>query len=140
MFEPKKIVVTGGCGFIGSNFVHWVIGNTDCDVIVLDRLTYAGNPTNLDGIPEGRCELVIGDIRDANLVDELFSQADSCVHFAAESHNDNSIANPAPFVETNVRGTYTLLEATRRHGVRFHHISTDEVYGDLALDDPARFT
>ena len=73
-------------------------------------------------------------------MDRLFAEADACVHFAAESHNDNSIADPEPFLETNVRGTYTLLEAARRHDVRFHHISTDEVYGNLALDDPARFT
>jgi len=83
---------------------------------------------------------VHGNICDAKLVEELFSEADACVHFAAESHNDNSIADPAPFLKTNVEGTYTLLQAARRYGVRFHHISTDEVYGDLALDDPARFT
>ena len=81
-----------------------------------------------------------GDIRDAGLVDRLFAEADACVHFAAESHNDNSIADPTPFLRTNVEGTFTLLQAARNHGVRFHHISTDEVYGDLALDDPNRFT
>ena len=83
---------------------------------------------------------VHGDIRDAGLVDRLFAEADACVHFAAESHNDNSIADPTPFLRTNVEGTFTLLQAARNHGVRFHHISTDEVYGDLALDDPNRFT
>ena len=142
MSKMRNIVVTGGAGFIGSNFVHWVCGNRpEVEYIaVLDKLTYAGNPANLDGLPEGRVELVVGDIRDAALVDRLFSEADACVHFAAESHNDNSIADPAPFVETNVEGTFTLLEAARRHGTRFHHVSTDEVYGDLALDDPARFT
>ena len=107
---------------------------------VLDALTYAGNRENLDGISESCMTFVHGDICDADLVDRLFSEADACVHFAAESHNDNSIADPAPFVRTNVEGTFTLLEAARRHGTRFHHISTDEVYGDLALDDPARFT
>ena len=81
-----------------------------------------------------------GDICDADLVDRLFAEADACVHFAAESHNDNSIADPTPFLRTNVEGTFTLLQAARNHGVRFHHISTDEVYGDLALDDPNRFT
>ena len=137
----KNIVVTGGAGFIGSNFCHWVTENRpDAHITVLDKLTYAGNPANLDGIPESCCELVVGDICDAKLVDDLLSTADACVHFAAESHNDNSIADPAPFLETNVRGTYTLLEAARKHDVRFHHVSTDEVYGDLALDDPARFT
>ena len=137
----NKILVTGGAGFIGSNFVHWVTKNhPDVRVTVLDKLTYAGNPENLAGIPEDRCQLVVGDICDSALVDELVAECDAVVHFAAESHNDNSIANPDPFLETNVRGTFTLLEACRAHGTRFHHISTDEVYGDLALDDPARFT
>ena len=140
-FEPKKIIVTGGAGFIGSNFVHWVVDNQpDVHVTVLDKLTYAGNKANLAGIPEDRLTFIQGDICDADLVDELFANADAVVHFAAESHNDNSIANPAPFLQTNVEGTYTLLEAARKHGVRFHHISTDEVYGDLALDDPTKFT
>lgn len=140
-FEPKKIIVTGGAGFIGSNFVHWVVDNQpDVHVTVLDKLTYAGNKANLAGIPEDRLTFIQGDICDADLVDELFANADAVVHFAAESHNDNSIANPAPFLQTNVEGTYTLLEAARKHGVRFHHISTDEVYGDLALDDPIKFT
>lgn len=140
-FEPKKIIVTGGAGFIGSNFVHWVVDNQpDVHVTVLDKLTYAGNKANLAGIPEDRLTFIQGDICDADLIDELFANADAVVHFAAESHNDNSIANPAPFLQTNVEGTYTLLEAARKHGVRFHHISTDEVYGDLALDDPAKFT
>lgn len=139
--SPKNIIVTGGAGFIGSNFVHWVVGNQpDVHVTVLDALTYAGNRENLAGIPEERMEFVHGDICDAGLVDRLFADADACVHFAAESHNDNSISNPEPFVRTNVEGTYQLLEAARKRGVRFHHISTDEVYGDLALDDPARFT
>lgn len=137
----KNIIVTGGAGFIGSNFVHWVINNQpDVHVTVLDALTYAGNRENLAGIPEDRMTFIHGDICDTDLLEELVPQADAIVHFAAESHNDNSIANPEPFVRTNVEGTYRLLEAARKHGVRFHHISTDEVYGDLALDDPARFT
>ena len=140
-FEPKRIVVTGGCGFIGSNFVHHVVRERPgVRVTVLDKLTYAGNPENIAGLPSDRVELVVGDICDAALVDRLVSGADAVVHYAAESHNDNSIADPSPFLETNVRGTYTLIEACRRHGVRYHHVSTDEVYGDLALDDPARFT
>ena len=140
-FEPKKIIVTGGAGFIGSNFVHWVIANQpDVHVTVLDKLTYAGNKANLAGIPEDRLTFVQGDICDAELVDGYFADADAVVHYAAESHNDNSIADPSPFLRTNVEGTYTLLEAARKHGVRFHHISTDEVYGDLALDDPTKFT
>ncbi|MGX9348226.1 NAD-dependent epimerase/dehydratase family protein, partial [Microbacterium sp. KNMS] len=134
------LVVTGGAGFIGSNFVHHVIAHTDHRVIVLDKLTYAGNPVSLAGLPEDRVELVVGDIADADLVDSLFARADAVVHYAAESHNDNSLNDPRPFLDTNIVGTYTLLEAARRHGTRFHHISTDEVYGDLELDDPARFT
>lgn len=137
----RNIIVTGGAGFIGSNFVHWTVEHRpDVHVTVLDKLTYAGNPENLAGLPQDRVELVVGDICDAELVDKLVAQADAVVHFAAESHNDNSIADPAPFLHTNVEGTFTLLEAVRRHEVRYHHISTDEVYGDLALDDPARFT
>ncbi len=139
--SPKAIIVTGGAGFIGSNFVHWVVDNQpDVHVTVLDALTYAGNLENLAGIPEDRMSFLHGNICDAELVDELFAKTDAVVHFAAESHNDNSIADPTPFLKTNVEGTFTLLQAARKHDVRFHHISTDEVYGDLALDDPARFT
>ncbi len=139
-FKPRRIIVTGGAGFIGSNFAHWVAENTDCHVTVLDKLTYAGNPENLAGLDPARVELVVGDICDEALLDELVPEADAVVHYAAESHNDNSIADPEPFLRTNVEGTYRLLEACRRHGKRLHHVSTDEVYGDLALDDPARFT
>ncbi len=135
-----RLLVTGGAGFIGSNFVHHVIAHTDHHVTVLDKLTYAGNRASLEGLPDARLTFVQGDIVDAALVDELTAAADAVVHYAAESHNDNSLADPRPFVDTNLIGTYTLLEAARRHGTRFHHISTDEVYGDLELDDPARFT
>ena len=136
----RKLLVTGGAGFIGSNFVHHVITNTDDHVTVLDKLTYAGNRASLEGLPEERFRLVEGDIADAELVDSLFTDADAVVHYAAESHNDNSLNDPRPFLDTNIVGTYTLLEAARKHGTRIHHISTDEVYGDLELDDPARFT
>jgi dTDP-glucose 4,6-dehydratase len=136
----KNILVTGGAGFIGSNFVHYVLNNTDYSVTVLDKLTYAGNRASLDGLPEDRFTFVQGDIADASVVDPLVEAADAVVHYAAESHNDNSLNDPAPFLTTNVIGTYTLIEAARRTGTRFHHISTDEVYGDLELDDPARFT
>ena len=139
-FKPGHVIVTGGAGFIGSNFAHWVAGNTDCRVTVLDKLTYAGNSENLAGLDPDRVRLVVGDICDAALLDKLVPEADAVVHYAAESHNDNSIAGPEPFVRTNVQGTFELLEACRRHGKRMHHVSTDEVYGDLALDDPARFT
>ncbi len=135
-----NLLVTGGAGFIGSNFVHHVVDHTDHHVTVLDALTYAGNRESLAGLPADRVELVIGNITDAPLVDGLFERADAVVHYAAESHNDNSLDNPRPFLDTNIIGTYTLLEAARNHDRRFHHISTDEVYGDLELDDPARFT
>lgn len=138
---PQSIIVTGGCGFIGSNFVHYVVNNhPDVHVTVLDKLTYAGNPENIAGLPSDRVHLVVGDICDADLLDHLVPGHDAIVHYAAESHNDNSIADPAPFIQTNVVGTYRLLEAARKYDIRFHHVSTDEVYGDLALDDPARFT
>ena len=136
----SRLLVTGGAGFIGSNFVHHVVAHTDHHVTVLDKLTYAGNRASLDGLPADRVEFVQGDIADAGLVDGLFADADAVVHYAAESHNDNSLHDPRPFLDTNIIGTYTLLEAARRHGTRFHHISTDEVYGDLELDDPERFT
>lgn len=135
-----RLLVTGGAGFIGSNFVHHVVAHTDHHVTVLDALTYAGNRASLEGLPSGRVEFVQGDITDAPLVSSLFAQADAVVHYAAESHNDNSLHDPRPFLDTNIVGTYTLLEAARRHDVRFHHISTDEVYGDLELDDSERFT
>ena len=134
------LLVTGGAGFIGSNFVHHVVAHTDHTVTVLDKLTYAGNKASLAGLPEERVRLVVGDIADPGVVDPLVAEADAVVHYAAESHNDNSLHDPRPFLDTNIIGTYTLLEAARRHETRFHHISTDEVYGDLELDDPARFT
>ena len=108
-------------------------------VRVLDALTYAGDASNLAEVAD-TVELVVGNVADADLVDRLVAEADVVVHFAAESHNDNSLDDPWPFLESNVIGTYRLLEAVRRHGVRLHHISTDEVFGDLALDDPSRFT
>lgn len=134
------LLVTGGAGFIGSNFVHHVLEHTDHRVTVLDKLTYAGNRASLAGLSEERLTFVQGDIADAELVEQLVPGADAIVHYAAESHNDNSLHDPRPFLDTNIIGTYTLLEAARRHGTRLHHISTDEVYGDLELDDPARFT
>ena len=140
-FEPRNIIVTGGCGFIGSNFVHYVVANhPEVHVTVLDKLTYAGNRENIAGLPADRVELVVGDICDSALLDELVPGHDSIVHYAAETHNDNSIDDPTPFLRTNVEGTFALLQAARKFGVRYHHVSTDEVYGDLALDDPARFT
>jgi len=136
----QRLLVTGGAGFIGSNFVHYVLENTEDHVTVLDKLTYAGNLESLQGLPEERFNFVQGDIADARLVDGLVADADVVVHYAAESHNDNSLHDPRPFLDTNIIGTYTLIEAARKHNKRFHHISTDEVYGDLELDDPERFT
>jgi dTDP-glucose 4,6-dehydratase len=135
-----RVLVTGGAGFIGSNFVHQTVRERpDVDVTVLDALTYAGDRTSLAPVADA-VTLVEGSITDGALVDRLVGDSDLVVHFAAESHNDNSLDDPSPFVQTNVVGTFTLLEAVRRHGTRFHHISTDEVYGDLELDDPAKFT
>lgn len=136
-----KILVTGGAGFIGSNFVHYITRERpDWHVTVLDALTYAGNKKNLEGLDPAQVELVVGNICDEALVDKLVSETDAVVHYAAESHNDNSLNNPRPFLDTNIVGTYTLIEAARKHNKRFHHISTDEVYGDLELDDPNKFT
>ena len=136
----SHLLVTGGAGFIGSNFVHYLLDNTEHTVTVLDKMTYAANKTSLDGLDVTRFNLIVGDIADRELTDELVAQADAVIHYAAESHNDNSLANPEPFIHTNLVGTFTLLEAVRRHGTRYHHISTDEVFGDLALDDPVKFT
>ncbi|PTR24244.1 dTDP-glucose 4,6-dehydratase [Rhodococcus sp. OK519] len=135
-----RLLVTGGAGFIGSNFVHQTVTERpDVRVTVLDALTYAGNKSSLDAVAD-RIDFVHGDIADADIVNRLVADSDAVVHFAAESHNDNSLADPWPFVRTNVVGTFTLLQAVRDHDVRYHHISTDEVYGDLELSDPARFT
>ncbi|MFZ3032058.1 MAG: dTDP-glucose 4,6-dehydratase [Candidatus Moraniibacteriota bacterium] len=128
-----KLLVTGGAGFIGSNFVHYILGKyPDYDVVTLDDLTYAGNLENLKAA-EGNSHhrFVKGNITDATLVDGLVAECDIVVHFAAESHVDRSIMNPGAFVETNVHGTYVLLEAARKYGKRFHHVSTDEVFGAL---------
>jgi dTDP-glucose 4,6-dehydratase len=120
--------------------VRHLVEHTDAAVTVLDKLTYAATRESLDGLPAERVSLVIGDIADAATVDALVAESDTVVHFAAESHNDNSLSDPTPFIHTNLIGTFVLLEAARKHGTRFHHVSTDEVYGDLDLDDPTRFT
>jgi len=134
-----KVLVTGGAGFIGSNFVRLTLQERpSVEMTVLDALTYAGNEASLPD--DDRVTLVKGDIAEPELVNDLVANHDLVVHFAAESHNDNSLDNPWPFVQTNIIGTYQLLEAVRRHGKKMHHISTDEVYGDLELDDPAKFT
>ncbi|GAB5897889.1 dTDP-glucose 4,6-dehydratase [Mycolicibacterium mageritense] len=132
-----RLLVTGGAGFIGANFVHSAVGKHD--VTVLDALTYAGSRESLAGVADD-IRLVQGDITDAPLVDRLVAEADAVVHFAAETHVDNALAEPEPFLRANVVGTFTILEAVRSHGVRLHHVSTDEVYGDLELGSPVRFT
>ena len=130
-----SMLVTGGAGFIGSNFARMAL-DRGYDVAVLDKLTYAGRRDNVPA----QAEFVEGSVCDTEVVNNLVSACDITVHFAAESHNDNSLREPRPFIDTNLVGTFTLLEAVRQFGKRFHHISTDEVFGDLALDDPNRFT
>jgi dTDP-glucose 4,6-dehydratase len=147
----KNVLITGGAGFIGANFVHFLQrAEPAVQIVNLDRLTYAGSLDNLQDLPDpSRHTFVQGDICDADLVNRLFHQhrIDTVVHFAAETHVDRSILNPEPFIRTNIMGTFVLLEAAKRSWitegsipldqVRFHHISTDEVYGTLALGDPA---
>jgi len=134
-----RLLVTGGAGFIGSNFVRRTLATRpNVRVTVLDALTYAGTKDNLAGVLED-IEFVHGDIRDSQLLDKLVSQSDQVVHFAAESHNDNSLSDPTPFVEANILGTYQLIQACVKHDVRFHHVSTDEVFGDLEIGSAERF-
>jgi dTDP-glucose 4,6-dehydratase len=136
-----KILVTGGAGFIGSNFARYIYRErSDWDITVFDALTYAGNTQNLTGLDEKRCAFIKGDICDEEAIDHAIGACDSVVHFAAESHNDNSLRSPWPFINTNLIGTYRILEAVRKHNKRLHHISTDEVYGDLELNDLSKFT
>ena len=143
MTGGRSVLVTGGAGFIGSNFVrHWVQTHPEDRVVVLDLLTYAGNRANLLDL-EGRYDFVEGDIGDAEAVERLLRthQTEVVVNFAAESHNSHAVVNPGAFFRTNVIGTQVLCEAARRVGVeRLHHISTCEVYGELDLDADALFT
>jgi dTDP-glucose 4,6-dehydratase len=136
-----KILVTGGSGFIGSNFIkHWFSAHPDDSIINLDKMTYAANPRNLTEF-EGKSnyQFVKGDILDEKIVDELVSQVDAIVHFAAESHVDRSIDDPSLFVRTNVLGTYNLLMAAKKYNKRFHHISTDEVFGSVEMGSDKQF-
>ena len=132
----RTILVTGGAGFIGSNFIHHLLAKHDYRIINLDKLTYAGNPDNLRDIAsDARYRFVQGDICDADLVGRLMGEADAVAHLAAESHVDRSLMDPGAFIQTEVYGTYVLLEAARRRGVeRFLHVSTDEVYGQSIGD------
>lgn len=135
-----RLLVTGGAGFIGANFVHYTVQHhPEHDITVLDALTYAGNKDTLAPVAD-QVRFVHGDICDVELVDQLVAAHDIVVHFAAESHVDNSLHDPSPFLRTNVQGTYVLLEAVRKHSRRLHHISTDEVFGDLALDAVDKFS
>jgi len=138
-----RILVTGGAGFIGSNFVrYWLLRHPSDEVVNLDSLTYAARLENLADVQDDpRYRFIKGDITDAAVVAEAMKGVDTVVHFAAETHVDNSIAGPAVFVETNVIGTQVLLDAALKEAVtRFHHISTDEVFGSLALDSPETFS
>ncbi len=135
-----RLLVTGGAGFIGANFVHGAVRDRpNVEVTVLDAMTYAGSAESLNSLA-GRIRLVDGDITDESLIADLVAKSDAVVHFAAETHVDNSLADPAPFLRSNIVGTFSVLEAVRRHGVRLHHISADEVYGDLPLEEEVRFT
>ena len=144
----KKMVVTGGCGFIGSNFIRYILNvDSSIKIINLDKLTYAGNEFNLSGLSKNRHKLIIGDVCDSNLIDKLFLKYkfDVVVHFAAESHVDRSIDGPMDFIQTNIIGTLVMLESARKFiqdfkskNFRFIHISTDEVYG--SLNETGKFT
>lgn len=134
-----KILVTGGAGFIGSNFIrYWLKNNPEDKIINLDLLTYAGNLANLKDLdPSNNYSFVKGDICDFDLLDKIAPELDLIVNFAAESHVDRSIENSADFIKTNVEGTRILLEIAKKYKLRFHHVSTDEVFGSLAKNDPA---
>lgn len=134
-----KFLVTGGAGFIGSNFIQYILKQyPDDEVISLDALTYAGNLENLkEWEHNDRYRFVKGNITESLVVDELVSESDIVVHFAAESHVDRSILGPDVFIDTNIKGTFILLESARKYNKRFHHVSTDEVFGALGPDDPA---
>jgi dTDP-glucose 4,6-dehydratase len=137
-----KLLITGGAGFIGSNFIlYWLKKYPQDQIINLDKLTYAGNLENLKAVEKNsNYQFVKGDITDKKLVDSLMKKVDTVVHFAAESHVDRSILDPAPFIKTNIEGTYVLLEAALANKIkRFHHISTDEVFGSLLLHSKKKF-
>lgn len=136
-----KLLITGGAGFIGSNFVRYIYKNRpDWNLVVFDALTYAGNKENIAGLDEKRVEFIHANICNQEAINSAVANTDAVVHFAAESHNDNSLDSPWPFVNTNIIGTYNIIEAVRKHNKRLHHISTDEVYGDLELNDEKKFT
>lgn len=136
----SKLLVTGGLGFIGSNFVRLTLKERpEYEITVIDNMTYAGNPKTLEDIKDS-ITFVKADITDEKIIDKLVAKNDIIVHFAAESHNDNSLKDPWPFVNTNIIGTFRILEAVRKYEKRLHHVSTDEVYGDLELNDSNKFS
>lgn len=135
-----RVLVTGGAGFLGLNFVNHVLRKTRHDIVVLDRMSYSTAEPSLASLPSPRVRVVRGDVCDAPLVEALVNESDAVVHYAAETHNDTSLEDPGRFVHSNLVGTFTILEAVRRHGKRLHHISSDEVFGDLSFSDPRRFT
>ncbi len=140
----QKLLITGGLGFIGSNFIRYIHKNRpDWEMQIIDSETYAANLASVSDLLlnfPNKIKYTKGDIRDFNLVNNLIENCDIVVHFAAESHNDNSLNDPSPFITTNIIGTFNILEAVRKHGKRLHHISTDEVFGDLPLEGNDKFT
>jgi len=140
----KKILVTGGAGFIGSNFVNHIVANRDYEIVNLDKLTYAGNLKNLEEISDNpHYKFVKGDIADKVFMEELFQKErfDGVINFAAETHVDRSIEDSNPFIKTNINGTHILLELSRKYKIKkYHQVSTDEVYGDLGDNSTDFFT
>jgi dTDP-glucose 4,6-dehydratase len=137
----NRVVVTGGLGFMGANFVSFLHLNGLADsIVVFDNLSYASDESRLSQLPQGSYSLVVGDLRDEKSLVEVTRGAEYVFNFAAETHNDNSLSRPIDFLQTNVMGVANLLEASRLHGFHLHQVSTDEVYGDLPLDSSQRFT
>ena len=134
-----RLLITGGAGFMGSNFVRYLCDSSkEFEITVLDALTYAGSLTNLSSV-SNKINFIHGDIRDEKLVEEICGQTDVIVNFAAETHNDNSLSGPDIFIETNIHGTYNLIKFARKFNIRFHQVSTDEVYGDMPIGSQERF-
>ena len=135
----KRLLITGGAGFMGSNFVRYLCDSSkEFEITILDALTYAGSLTNLSNV-SNKINFIHGNIRDEKLVEEICEQTDIIVNFAAETHNDNSLSGPDIFIETNIHGTYNLIKFARKFNIRFHQVSTDEVYGDMPIGSQERF-
>lgn len=136
----RRLLVTGGAGFIGSNFAMHALSNTDDHVVILDGMKYSANPLTVQHLRDLGANFVEADLLNVKILSREVEKADVVIHFAAESHNDNSVADPRPFVDSNVVGTYNIIEAVRKTGNQLHHVSTDEVFGDLELEDLEKFT